>query len=1068
MATRDDIKKNGTDNLYKNDRGKSTLITEPVIGVVKNNVDPTRSGQIFVYIGSFGGSNPDSKENWIPVRYMSPFMGLVGPNNDYKDGPDKSGYGKFTGNPQSYGFWASAPDLGTEVVCIFVNGRIDQGFYIGCIPKPGLLSMTPAIGATTNVVPNGEEATSYGGADRLPTSEVNYSNPSIRKSAQVFNEPKPVHSYQASVLSNQGLIRDNTRGVISSSAQRESPSRVFGISTPGGPIFEGGYTASTIVSAVKKGTDTNKLKIIGRTGGHSLVMDDGTISGADQLMRLRTSGGHQIMMNDSGQALFIIHSNGQTWIELGKEGTIDMYATNSFNVRSQGDLNLHADKNVNINAGVSLNLYGGGVKIESGKDMSFRAGANFIGYAATNYTIKAGSNLGLSASGEGGFVAGGTAFVKGAKLDLNGGDPSTSPGEAPAIARKSHVDTTFSKKAGWMNPAPQPLSSITSRAPAHQPWVGASVGAPVKVDPVAPPLAPASSVDTANSETPATPTETVSPAEIKAAPAASNLSDAVNPSAVTAMTGQVALAAQGASAADAAKAGVLDSSSGLTAKMAEAGKALLPGASKLATDLMAKGMPAGKALSGLMSGGGTPSTPSSLLGNNRSQAGIVQSVISSGADMLKRAGLLTGKESSAQSGGSIMAAATAGAGYVTGLLKKGPGALKDAFSKGAGAVSGMVGSLGNMFAGGKAAGGASDSMSFAGLKSSLSGLGDKALGGLSSLGGSLMSGMQTAFAAVETSFAGLTGGKPNSLGAKTSVAVDSAASKSGKSYDAAIAERESAEVAYLAAKQAHRNSGSAEDYATLQAAERRYNLAQQAVAQLGTTYIATAGSKTTTTKKSSTASSGTSMLPGGLKSLMATVTGAASSITSLFKKVGDIDPSTALADAQSLAGDMMGKASDAISSASNSVSGALDSATSSASGMMAELETGIGSLGGLFGDDPPVAATNTFDKASMTAKMGSLLGDPKIPVPVFGDAPVASADADEIASKSADAIVALDEARSQLNLEEVQLAAIFQKVVNGVLTEDEAYPLITSQQAKVDSAKESLASAEDAYSQTLA
>ena len=98
------------------------------------------------------------------------------------------------------------------------------------------------------------------------------------------------------------------------------------------------------------------IDVVTRRGGHSLVMDDGDIIGRDQLIRLRTALGHQILMSDDGQMLSILHSNGQTYIELGKEGTVDLYATNSVNVRTQGDLNLHADNDINLNAkNVNLN-----------------------------------------------------------------------------------------------------------------------------------------------------------------------------------------------------------------------------------------------------------------------------------------------------------------------------------------------------------------------------------------------------------------------------------------------------------------------------------------------------------------------------------------------------------------------------------------------------------------------------------------------------------------------------------------------------------------------------------------
>ena len=143
------------------------------------------------------------------------------------------------------------------------------------------------------------EADSYGGATRLPVSEYNNANTKLNNKPVLTDQPRPVHSYQAAILNKQGLIRDPDRGAISSSGQRESPSRVFGMSTPGRPIYQGGYTDESIGNAVKQqDIPDNNFKVVGRLGGHTLVMDDGDLQGRDQLLRLRTSTGHMIMMND--------------------------------------------------------------------------------------------------------------------------------------------------------------------------------------------------------------------------------------------------------------------------------------------------------------------------------------------------------------------------------------------------------------------------------------------------------------------------------------------------------------------------------------------------------------------------------------------------------------------------------------------------------------------------------------------------------------------------------------------------------------------------------------------------
>ena len=197
------------------------------------------------------------------------------------------------------------------------------------------MQMVPAIGSSDNVVPNQGEAQGLAGASRSPVTSINTNNKSVSDSTNYLDAPKPVHSYTASIMSQQGIIRDPIRGPISSSAAREPVSRVgWGVATPGRPIMEGGYTDENLPQNLENNNNQEQLKVTARRGGHSIVMDDGDIIGRDQLIRIRTALGHQILMNDDGQTLMILHSNGQSYVELGKEGTVDIFSTNSFNVRT--------------------------------------------------------------------------------------------------------------------------------------------------------------------------------------------------------------------------------------------------------------------------------------------------------------------------------------------------------------------------------------------------------------------------------------------------------------------------------------------------------------------------------------------------------------------------------------------------------------------------------------------------------------------------------------------------------------------------------------------------------------
>ena len=85
-------------------------------------------------------------------------------------------------------------------------------------------------------------------------------------------------------------------------------------------------------------------------------MDDGGVLGADQLVRLRTAGGHQILMHDTEETIYISHAKGNSWVELAADGSINIYGKNGFNLRSEGNINIHSDQNINMNAQGNINM----------------------------------------------------------------------------------------------------------------------------------------------------------------------------------------------------------------------------------------------------------------------------------------------------------------------------------------------------------------------------------------------------------------------------------------------------------------------------------------------------------------------------------------------------------------------------------------------------------------------------------------------------------------------------------------------------------------------------------------
>ena len=738
----DIIKERGVLKSAKDDRGGANLIPSAVLGIVKNNVDPTRAGRIQVYLKRQESGKQDDPNSWTTVSYISPFFGST-PNTG---SPDSAG--TFEGNPHSYGFWATPPDIGTEVICIFLNGLADSGYYIGCVPQPGLTHMVPGLASSDNIIANGSEAESYGGATKLPVGEINNANKKQNNSPTLATQPRPIHSYQAAILNKQGLIRDPVRGTISSSSMRETPSRVFGISTPGRPIYEGGYDDSTIADAVKnEATPDKNFKVTGRRGGHSLVMDDGDLTGQDQLVRIRTSMGHMIMMNDTNQTLFIVHANGQSYIELGKEGTIDMYSTNSVNIRTQGDLNLHADNDVNIHATKNLNIIAENIKTESTKDTSQLTGGAFKQQTKGDHTLKVGSKMSLASGGDSSMVSGGVAFVNGSKINLNTGSTSLTPADVKNLPQVAHTDTLYDSKKGYAA-APGKLQSITSRAPAHSPWASAGQGVNVKSNLSADanlPAAPASQVTKANSAAPSTPTNPTTPAVTATVPNTQAASPTLDKATTSALVSQTAVNSASGKAADvvAKGAGVVETdgqkiasvgATGLNPNQLEESGHIKPGSAAMVNGLVAQGASVEQALSkSVWTGKDGVRSLTQFTSDVGVQVKATVDVLGKAESALKSLGAISGKESSVQTAGLVLSAATAGIDKTLNFLKSsGDGGLGLKLSAGAASA---VGTLSGLAGGGVTGTSLADASSK--LTSAANGLGLKLPAGIADASGSV-------------------------------------------------------------------------------------------------------------------------------------------------------------------------------------------------------------------------------------------------------------------------------------------------------------------------------------------
>lgn len=470
------------------------ISTGPYIGVVKNNIDYTRNGRLEVWIPAIGAINPDDPKGWIICQYANPYMGFTNLNQ-------ATSAQDYDAVQQSYGMWAVPPDIGIRVLVVFAEHDINQAFWLGTVPEPLKNHMVPSIGSRAYADASGSAVDFSALADyqsevlknavmeslsayfeesqdttglKFPMSEVQFKAKDKQDIENFYSKPRAIHEDIAKQFLLQGLDRDKDRGPISSSAQRETPSNVFGVITPG-RLRKDLAADSALISKAKQGelTEEDVKEYInkgdkGRRGGHSLTMDDGDIVGQNNLIRLRTARGHQITMHDTEEFIHITHANGLAWIEIDSRGQISIFSNNSLNIRTGLDLNLRADRDINIEAEDTIRLRGkkfikaetDDLRIKTFKDTNLEHGGDL--------TILADGGIALNAANSSGWNSGGTLNLQAPTINLNSGAGPDSP-EVPEIEKEKYTDV-LQEGFIWKEEEEPSIESILEWIPTHEPY----------------------------------------------------------------------------------------------------------------------------------------------------------------------------------------------------------------------------------------------------------------------------------------------------------------------------------------------------------------------------------------------------------------------------------------------------------------------------------------------------------------------------------------------------------------------------------------------------------------------
>lgn len=456
------------------------------VGRVVDTNDPMQMGRVRVYVA--GLDRNISNVGDIPFAiYSSPFAGHQqvqsrGPEDDI-----------YTTGPVAYGMFA-IPKVGTDVLIAHLNGDPNYRIWFGALYGQ-LLSGTVPHGRYTFNNPNA----SPGDLDGPLSASENPIQP-------IYGNLTSAYTRTTSIASNDGAISTTPRknfewrvrgadfqGAGLGNIQRNLPDQKVSNVTDdrnyvyteedGTAFHQGNYTQGYATSRIEPNATYDPNLVDGgqnldpqtyswtTPGFSSIAMDDRP---ENARIRLRTGSGHQIILDDTNERIYISTVQGNNWVEMDQSGNIDIYAARRVSIHAAMDVNITTDQTFRVHAKQGIHMTSEGeVRITSTNDTIFNAGGNIqatAGSAAnitssTDINLSAGSSLNLQSgsdtninSGASGawtttstlnMLASANILMTGSQVQMNG--PQAATADTAAIASTNQA-------------------YFTNRVPEHEPY----------------------------------------------------------------------------------------------------------------------------------------------------------------------------------------------------------------------------------------------------------------------------------------------------------------------------------------------------------------------------------------------------------------------------------------------------------------------------------------------------------------------------------------------------------------------------------------------------------------------
>lgn len=356
-----------------------------------DTADPMEMGRLRIWCPAVDGELDDATV--LPwAQYMTP---LAGAAYGYPGG----GSGAKSIGPVAYGFWA-IPKIGARVLVAILYGDYNQRVYLGSFFED------------------------YGNRS-MPTGRNEADGTLVSDSGDII-EPASSH-LKAQFAGNLTSSIAKTRG-----AYERQVGQPADVKTP-----DEGYGTRGI-SATEKGVGAldPQTYCITTPGRHAIILQD---EPKFARVRVKTAEGHQIILDDANERIYVSVAGGKSWFEMDKDGHVHVYGAESISMSAGADFNIQALGNVNITAGKNVNIGAAGYARMSACDDVSLSGDGGV-------DITSGSKMNI--------LAASTILQTGSQIHLNGPGAATAacatkPRIVPSTEPWNRPETTGTRGPNW-------------------------------------------------------------------------------------------------------------------------------------------------------------------------------------------------------------------------------------------------------------------------------------------------------------------------------------------------------------------------------------------------------------------------------------------------------------------------------------------------------------------------------------------------------------------------------------------------------------------------------------------